>query len=661
MPWRFLAYGGMLSACIVAGAVTSVFLGQDENWDLRNYHLYNGYAALHGRFHIDLAAASLQSWINPTLDIPYAWLALGPLSTHPIMLTAFMGVWYGLLLAVILGFSWTIYRSLPGNARWFATAAATAMAATGAAVFSQVGTTFNEIQTATLVLGSVWLLSLTPEGAVRNTMIWTAFGGVLLGVAAGLKITCAIFAPAALIALLATSGKKPAIVGATCLILGGIAGLLIGGGWWAARLYAAYGNPVFPFFNGLFHSSWYPPVNFFDRRFLPHSIWQALFYPLFWIPRNRMLVTEIPFRDCRMAIAFVLGLLLLGALAASRVLSPSRRHREKALAEGALLSRQGLYLLVFAATSYVFWIGTTAILRYAIPTEASFAASIPLLLWLLLRPQAGQSGRTTAWIALNFLAVVLVLVTTRSPAWGRVPYGSRVVSADMSWVPKGALVVMVGAPIGYVVPFAPTSTHSSFVGLTDVVFEARGWRLADEVARRIATHRGPIAIVWENNDSWRLPSLADMGLQTIPGTCRPFFGSFETEKDRGLNWCLARARIHRLTAPFWSLAARRYSEVEVPEPTDGWSYVGFRNATGNNAAGKHFVDNFEYLWSSRPERPSPKQFDERLFPDTLYVLNPSLRPRVVRAMDKSHDLLTTVNGVLVLAPEWRKTLHKRPD
>src|SRR5207248_9559012 len=128
---------------------------------------------------------------------------------------------------------------------------------------------------------------------------------------------------------------------------------------------------------------------------------------------------------------------------------------------------------------------TTSILRYAIPVEVSLTVSIPLLLWLLVCPQTPSDNRIRAWLGLNAVILALVLVTTHYPAWGRVPYGPRVASADMSWVPHGSLVVMVGAPIAYVVPFTPTGADATFVGLTDVVFEARGWRLADEVVRRI--------------------------------------------------------------------------------------------------------------------------------------------------------------------------------
>src|SRR5207244_919974 len=46
-------------------------LGQDDNWDLKNYHLYNAYALLNGRLGVDLAPGQWQSYFNPTLDLVY--------------------------------------------------------------------------------------------------------------------------------------------------------------------------------------------------------------------------------------------------------------------------------------------------------------------------------------------------------------------------------------------------------------------------------------------------------------------------------------------------------------------------------------------------------------------------------------------------------------
>jgi hypothetical protein len=50
--------------------LVSIVLGQDVNYDLRNYHFYNAYALLNSREEIDLLPGQLQSFHNPLLDLP---------------------------------------------------------------------------------------------------------------------------------------------------------------------------------------------------------------------------------------------------------------------------------------------------------------------------------------------------------------------------------------------------------------------------------------------------------------------------------------------------------------------------------------------------------------------------------------------------------------
>ena len=45
-------------------------LGQDANWDLRNYHFYNVFMWLTDRFERDIHAAGIQTFLNPLLDLP---------------------------------------------------------------------------------------------------------------------------------------------------------------------------------------------------------------------------------------------------------------------------------------------------------------------------------------------------------------------------------------------------------------------------------------------------------------------------------------------------------------------------------------------------------------------------------------------------------------
>jgi len=215
--------------------------------------------------------------------------------------------------------------------------------------------------------------------------------------------------------------------------------------------------------------------------------------------------------------------------------------------------------------------------------------------------------------------------------------------------------------MSYVVPFAPSREDISFLGLTDVVFEARGYGLAEEVLHRIREHTGPISLIWGPAESWRLPALQDMGLAIVPGSCRTFFASYEPSKDKWLNACEGQIEAQKqLPNPFWLQAARQYKEFDVPQSTPGWSYVGFVKSVGAAARGKAFADDYEYLWSRAPGR--PKEFDEKLFPDTLYILNPSLKDRALRAMNRSSDILAEVDGILVLAPGWKtcRTCTARP-
>jgi hypothetical protein len=194
--------------------------------------------------------------------------------------------------------------------------------------------------------------------------------------------------------------------------------------------------------------------------------------------------------------------------------------------------------------------------------------------------------------------------------------------------------------------------------LTDVTFESRGYRLADAALAAIQSHRGAITIIWSDTERWRLPTLQDMGLAALPGSCRKFFGTYDAYLGYQLHECAANAQQPReLHDPFWRLAAQRYDEIAIPIPTAGWSYAAFVRAIGDAARGKRYVDTFEYLWSRRSGY--PKAFDERILPRTLYILDPSLLPRARSVMNKSRDLLARFDGIFVLAPGWKAAVPHR--
>jgi len=108
----------LMHACWIVPIIFGLYsLGQgaDSNWDLRNYHLYNAYAFLHGRLAVDLAPAGMQSYFNPLLDVPYYLMTM-----HlPAMLVGFiMGVIHGLNFVLVLGICRLTLSDLPESLRY---------------------------------------------------------------------------------------------------------------------------------------------------------------------------------------------------------------------------------------------------------------------------------------------------------------------------------------------------------------------------------------------------------------------------------------------------------------------------------------------------------------------------------------------------------------
>ena len=487
-----------LVVCLATGVVVSVLLGQDANWDLRNYHLYDPYALLNGRIGVDLMPAGMQTTLNPLLDIPYYVLAMGPLAEAPRLLAAAAGLPFGALLFATLRLATWMLGDLKGAERllpWIATAIAGSAAATA----SEIGTTFNDIPIAALLLGAV-VLGCRQAGA-RPSLAALAGAGSMMGAAIALKPTAAVFAPGIIAALFAgATGWRVRF----CALVGFGAGALLTVALlampWALTLMHLFGSPTFPLMNGLFRSAWYPPRDIFDTRFLPRNVWQSLFYPFFWIRRQEMLVTEAPFRDARMAFV-MLVLPLLGFAAWRGVLAEPRRVLAVAAA---------------AVPSYVLWLHTFSILRYAIMLEALsgvliVAALRTAALWFAPHRCLAPAAAT--------LALVLLLWHTEVPDWWRVSYGPRVFEVEKVQLPPGSLVLTIHPPVAMAIPFLDAPDFLA-IGLVSENLQSRGYRLFAEIKRRIQAHDGSIFALTDLTER-AVEAAPWFGLVADAAACRP--------------------------------------------------------------------------------------------------------------------------------------------
>ncbi|MDX2143238.1 MAG: hypothetical protein SFV19_07780, partial [Rhodospirillaceae bacterium] len=152
-PERDLRIG--LWACIVvplAFGMLSLALGQDANWDLKNYHWYNPYAFLTERWAQDIAPAHVPTFYNPTLDVPFALLA----EAVPARVAGFvLGLAQGLNFVLLYVLAHMVLaRAFAQGAQLWAVAIAL-VGMVGGGHLGLVGTTFYDNIVSLFILGSL--------------------------------------------------------------------------------------------------------------------------------------------------------------------------------------------------------------------------------------------------------------------------------------------------------------------------------------------------------------------------------------------------------------------------------------------------------------------------------------------------------------------------
>ncbi len=456
----------------------SVWLGPDASWDLRNYHLYDAFAAFHKPGFLDLVPAQRQTFHPPMLDLPPLWLRFR-LNHWPRLLDALLA----LPSAIAVMLAWCIGRLIQPADMPYARVSlmlAVLFGATGAAGLPTTGTSMSEMPAACFALAGLALLLVgRPAGAPwHHRALLDLCAGIGFGVGCALKPTLAGLALAAVMAVLSCGvGPLPRRFGRVASVAAGIGlgALLIGGPWWwhLARL---TGSPLFPYENQLFRSPLYPQAALTDDRFLPRSELQALFYPFFWSLAPSRLSSELLVRDPRLALAF-LAMICCGLIAFLRSARP-------------IGDRRGGVLLVFLSAGFLIWEAQFGVLRYLAPIELLSG----LVVLEALQPLR-HIRRTWAPIVPPAVMAVLLLGSaslTIYPDWGRAPASMTAASVQLPPLPPDAMVLLLTPdPMAYVAAFAPRTVR--FVGVdNNLVHPGQDSVLERRIEQAVRQHAGPL-------------------------------------------------------------------------------------------------------------------------------------------------------------------------
>src|SRR5215813_1431870 len=335
--------------CVCAGAL-SVSMGPDNNWDLRYYHLYAPWAYLHRRYLYDVGPAQTQGFFNPTADLLFYALTSSVLNETPRIVAFIMGAVHGINAALIFAIARHVLRPLQRWERSTLRASALLLGVSGAGFIPLVGTTTNDLVGSVFVLGSLLgILQLDERETERGPWSDFAWPGAMAGIAIGLKYTAVIFIPGLGLLAIIIAVRRRAVRGLILFVIATMLGFLLAAGHHMLALWQAFGNPVFPLLNSVFHSPYYEPQSIRDARFVAHDLAQLVGYPFYWTKINSYVVSELRFRDWRGAIAYV-------SIAGGLLPHAAKRLASDRRGDGALIETRGLELvIVFMVASYLCW------------------------------------------------------------------------------------------------------------------------------------------------------------------------------------------------------------------------------------------------------------------------------------------------------------------
>jgi len=481
----------------------SVIRGQDMNWDLLNYHLYNPYAFLNDRILLDLAPAGLQTYFNPMLDIAYfkAISTIGPQAVGFLI-----GFLQGLNFLLVWGIAHTVLRGRRFYALLLALAGVLCIG-----FLAEVGTTMHDGLTALFPLLSLWMILSSirlMHGGDRQRLFSLVIGaGLIAGVGVGLKLVMAIYAlPLCLSMLLLPLPWSRRFRLAFLFGFSTLAGLCLTGGYWLYETWRLFGNPLFPQFNDIFHGELASPLPTRDLRFLPGTLADKILYP-FTFTFNPLSAAEIRYQQYSWLVAYVTVL----GLFTERI---TRYFRKAAVTDR--WNPEAVFLLAFFCTSYLLWLNIFGIYRYLVVIELL----IPLLLFMTITRLVRH--RLAPAAALVFLALLTLVNLRDIPDWGHARWAQtvyRIEAEQLQTDPEPAAVYLAGQPLAWIVP--ALDIRSPFIQLTPNMFVSDAyWQRAKILS---AGRPGKHFIVYESDDSdvrqKASEALAKLGLAVDEDSC----------------------------------------------------------------------------------------------------------------------------------------------
>lgn len=489
----------MCLVCVLLGALICALTRLNFGWDFTNYHYYNAFAFLNNRMNYDIVPASVNTFFNPLIDLPFYFL-VEYFNDDPIIIYGLQGVWFGLLIFAFFKITTLFFE--PTN--WKNTLCvflALIIGITAHAVWFQAGSSSNEIQVGFLSLTSLYFLfKMIQYPSKQNGFVF--FGaGLILGCTLGLKPTVIYICLASGFSLIFCYKylTRPFLY-VVAFGAGGLIGYLITNGWWMWRLWEFYQNPFFPFLNGVFHSPYFDDFNYTDTRFIPPFLIKFIF-PYVWM-KGAFASAEVNFYDLRGIVYYTVALVFCIWLL-SKPEKMRRFFKENKL--------WGFYF-IFMICAYVLWLHIFSIQRYLIVVLLLSAIFFIKLVFVCY-----PKKKVAQWIYIGCTILIIdvfVSVPLTNESFGRPNKKELAVYIEPIRLPENTLLKLYSFPTAGVIPVLEKQTD--FRALGYIHLNARKMKGSDFVERgkfremrdKIeVAHKGPIVLIGRHNS---VPKMNDI-------------------------------------------------------------------------------------------------------------------------------------------------------
>lgn len=472
----------------------------------------------------DIVPSSVNTFFNPLIELPFYFLT-EYFNNFPVVVYGFQGIFFGLLLFFFFKIALLFfdYKTVQGKIQILL---ACLIAATGQMTWVQTGSTTNEITVSIFVLAVLYLLlkmCILPHTQKIKTYFWC---GLLLGTALGLKSTVITYCIASGITLIICfKYLKQPFKSISAYALGGLAGFLLINGYFMYQFYLLYHNPFFPFLNGIFQSPYFDLFNYSDRRFIP-PFQDMFFFPFTWFLSRH--VSEVNLEDLRFPLLYGIFLLFLGFIFKERKIKDFYLHKQK-----------WTFLIIFMFTSYLFWLFTFCILRYAVPIEM-LSAVVFVFIAFYIRPKTPIRQIIYYTFCVTALGIFLTTLLPETSYWGK-NTSKHVIEVEDIYIPSNTLLKLYSFPTAGVIPVwakkyqfrALGYMHLNGVYMSGSDFVERGKfrEMRDQIEQN---HTGPVIIIYRTNPDIKLQNIIDNSMDLTDKFCR----KLKTNLDQNLYICV---------------------------------------------------------------------------------------------------------------------------